>query len=236
MFQHDTTKGESEEKTSSEPRRRSVLIVDNHPLFRHGLATLINAQPDLVPCCEAASSFSALETMRRCPSDVAILDISLPDMNGLELVKAMKVAQPDLPILVLSMHDDSLYALRALRAGALGYVAKGEALTSVLSALRKVVRGEIYVSPRFSGRLVFQAAHPTGDNIDSPLNRLSKRELEVIELLGRGLATKDVALELHLSPKTIETHRAHIKEKMGFKDAVEMIRFAVEWVAHREPD
>lgn len=236
MIQRDTTKTESKAKISSEPHRRSVLIVDNHPLFRHGLATLINAQPDLVTCCEAASAPSALETMRRCPSDVAVLDISLPGMNGLELVKAIRAEQPELPILVFSRHDDSLYALRALRAGALGYVAKGEALTSVLLALRKVAKGEIYVSPRFSGRLVFQVAHPADGKIDSPLNRLSNRELEVVELLGRGLATKDVAFELHLSPKTIETYRAHIKEKLGFKDAAEMIRFAVEWVTHRKPD
>ena len=235
-FQHDTTKIESEGKTSSEPHRRRVLIVDNHPLFRHGLATLINAEPDLVACCEAASAPSALETMRTCPSDVAVLDIPLPGMRGLELIKAMKGEQPDLPILMLSRHDDSLYALRALRAGALGYVTKREALTNVLLALRKVLKGEIYLSPRFSERLVFQATHYIGGNIDSSLNRLTNRELEVIELLGRGLGTKDVASELHLSVKTIETHRAHIKEKLSFRDANELVRFAVEWVVQREPD
>ena len=232
-FQHDTAKIESESKTSSEPHRSRVLIVDNHPLFRHGLATLINAEPDLVACCEAASAPSALETMRTCRSDVAVLDIPLPGMRGLELIKAMKGEQPDLPILMLSRHDDSLYALRALRAGALGYVTKREALTNVLLTLRKVLKGEIYLSPSFSERLIFQATHCFGSNIDS-LNRLSNRELEVIELLGRG--TKDVASELHLSVKTIETHRAHIKEKLGFRDGNELVRFAVEWVAHREPD
>ena len=157
-------------------------------------------------------------------------------MRGLELIKAMKGEQPDLPILMLSRHDDSLYALRALRAGALGYVTKREALTNVLLALRKVLKGEIYLSPRFSERLVFQATHYIGGNSDSPLNRLTNRELEVIELLGRGLGTKDVASELHLSVKTIETHRAHIKEKLSFSDANELVRFAVEWVVQREPD
>ena len=209
--------------------------MDNHPLFRHGLATLINAEPDLVACCEAASAPSALETMRTCRSDVAVLDIPLPGMRGLELIKAMKGEQPDLPILMLSRHDDSLYTLRALRAGALGYVTKREALTNVLLALRKVLKGEIYLSPSFSERLIFQATHCFGSNIDS-LNRLSNRELEVIELLGRGLGTKDVASELDLSVKTIETHRAHIKETLSFRDGNELVRFAVEWVAHREPD
>jgi DNA-binding NarL/FixJ family response regulator len=157
-------------------------------------------------------------------------------MGGLELIKAMKGEQPDLPILTLSTHSVSLYALRALRAGALGYLTKREALTNVVLAIRKVLKGEIYLDPRFGERLIFQVTHPTGGNIDSPLNRLSKRELEVIELLGRGLGTKDVASELHLSVKTIETHRAHIKEKLGFGNAVELIRFAVEWVTQRKLD
>ena len=157
-------------------------------------------------------------------------------MSGLELIKAMKAQQPDLPILVLAMHDDSLYALRALRAGALGYVMKREALTNVLLAIRKVLKGEIYLDPSFSQRLIFRVTHPTGGNVDSPLNGLSKRELEVTELLGRGLGTKHVASALHLSVKTVETHRAHIKEKLGFRDANELVHFAVEWVAQRKPD
>ena len=173
--------------------------------------------------------------MRSCQPDVAVVDISLPGMDGLELVKAMKAEQSDLPILVLSMHDDSLYALRSLRAGALGYVTKGEPLTSIVLALRKVANGEIYVSPKFSGRLTFQAAHSPG-GIESPLNKLSKRELEVIKLLGNGFGSKDVASELRLSAKTIETYRAHIKEKLGFRDAAEMTRFAVEWVTHQKPE
>ena len=236
MVEQDTSKTESGAKTSSGTHRRTVLIADNHPVFLHGLASLINAEPDLVTCGEARSAPSALETMRTCPADVAVLDFSLPGMSGRELIKAMKAQQPDLPILTLSTHSDSLYALRALRAGALGYVAKREALTNVVLAIRKVLKGEIYLDPRFSERLIFQVTHPTGGNIDSPLNRLSKRELEVIELLGRGLGTKNVASELHLSVKTIETHRARIKEKLGFGNAAELIRFAVEWVTQRKLD
>jgi len=179
---------------------------------------------------------SALETMRTCPADVAVLDFSLPGMSGRELIRGMKAQRPNLPILVLARHDDSLYALRALRAGAFGYVMKREALTNVLSAIRKALKGEIYLDPRFSERLVFQAIHPTSGNIDSPLNRLSRRELEVVELLGRGLGTKDVACELHLSVKTIETYRAHIKGKLGFSDGNELVRFAVEWVEQQKPN
>jgi DNA-binding NarL/FixJ family response regulator len=132
------------------------------------------------------------------------------------------------------MHDESLYALRALKAGALGYVMKAEALTHVLDALRKALKGEIYVSPRLSERLIFQAIQSVDSGSGSPVDRLSDRELEVLELLGRGFGTKEIAAELHLSVKTIETHRAHIKEKLGFRDAGEMVRFAIDWVAQEK--
>ena len=214
--------------------KRRVLIVDDHPIFRHGISALINAEPDLRVCAEASSSTSALEAMRTMSPEVALLDISLPGTNGIELIKLMKAEQPKLPLLMLSMHDESLYALRALRAGALGYVMKAEALTHVLAALRKVLRGEIYVSQSFSERLIFQAIQSTDGGMGSPVDRLSDRELEVLELLGRGLGTKGIAGELHLSAKTIETHRAHIKEKLGFRDASEMVRFAIEWVTNEK--
>ncbi len=218
---------------SSEAKRR-VLIVDDHPVFRHGISALINAESDLEVCGEASSSPTALDAMRTLSPDVALLDISLPGTNGIELIKLMKAEQPKLPLLMLSMHDESLYALRALKAGALGYVMKAEALTHVLDALRKVLRGEIYVSPRLSERLIFQAIQTAEGGSGSPVDRLSDRELEVLELLGRGFGTKEIAGELHLSVKTIETHRAHIKEKLGFRDAGEMVRFAIDWVAQEK--
>lgn len=214
--------------------KRRVLIVDDHPVFRHGMAALINAESDLSVCGEADSSPSALDAMRTLLPDVALLDISLPGTNGIELIKLIKAEQPKLPLLMLSMHDESLYALRALRAGASGYVMKAEALTHVLDALRKVLVGEIYVSPRLSERLIFQAIQSPDAGSGSPVDRLSDRELEVLELLGRGFGTKEIAGELHLSVKTIETHRAHIKEKLGFRDAGEMIRFAIDWVAQEK--
>jgi len=216
------------------PTKRRVLIVDDHPVFRHGISALINAEADLVVCGEASSSPSALDAMRNLNPDVGLLDISLPGTNGIELIKLMKAEHPKLPLLMLSMHDESLYALRALKAGALGYVMKAEALTHVLDALRKVLKGEIYVSPRLSERLIFQAIQSADGGSGSPVDRLSDRELEVLELLGRGFGTKEIASELHLSVKTIETHRAHIKEKLGFRDAGEMVRFAIDWVAQEK--
>jgi DNA-binding NarL/FixJ family response regulator len=221
-------------KSAEAVEKRRVLIVDDHPVFRHGISALINAEADLEVCGEASSSPSALEAMRQLKPDVALLDISLPGTNGIELIKLMKAEQPKLPLLVLSMHDESLYALRALRAGALGYVMKAEALTHVLTAIRKVIVGEIFVSPRLSERLIFQAIQSTDAGSGSPVDKLSDRELEVLELLGRGFGTKEVAAELHLSVKTIETHRAHIKEKLGFRDAGEMVRFAIDWVAQEK--
>lgn len=221
-------------KHPSSPAKKTVLIVDDHPVFRHGIASLINAEADLVVCGEAANAQLALAAMRSLKPDVALLDISLPGTNGVELIKLMKAEQPKLPLLVLSMHDESLYALRALRAGALGYVMKAEALNHVLTALRKVLKGDIYVSEKFSERLIFKAIQSIDGGLGSPVDKLSDRELEVLELLGRGFGTREIANELHLSVKTIETHRAHIKEKLGFKDAGEMVRFSIEWVAQEK--
>ncbi len=211
--------------------KRRILIVDDHPVFRHGIGALISAEKDLTVCGEAESAPAALEAMRRLKPDLAMLDISLQGTNGIELIKLMRAEQPRLPVLMLSMHDESLYALRALRAGAKGYVMKAEAPTQVLAALRKVLLGEIYVSPRFSERLVFKAIQSLEGGMGSPVDKLSDRELEVLQLLGKGFGTREIANELHLSVKTIETHRAHIKEKLGFKDAGEMVRFAIDWVA-----
>ncbi len=225
-----------ETKTAREPNgdKRRVLIVDDHPVFRHGMAALINAEPDLAVCGEASNSPLALEAMRTLQPDVALLDVSLPGTNGIELIKLMKAERPKLPLLMLSMHDESLYALRALRAGASGYVMKAEALNQVLNALRKVLKGEVYVSPQFSERLIFKAIHSLDGGMGSPVDQLSDRELEVLQLLGRGFGTREIAGELHLSVKTIETHRAHIKEKLGFKDASEMVRFAIDWVTNEK--
>jgi DNA-binding NarL/FixJ family response regulator len=223
-------------KTETPPtvEKRRVLIVDDHPVFRHGITAMINAEPDLSVCGEAGSAPAALEAMRRLQPDVALVDISLPGTNGIELLKSMRAEFPKMPMLVVSMHDESLYALRALRAGALGYVMKAEALDLILTAIRKVLQGEPFLSPKFSDKLVFKAIRSIDEGLGSPVDKLSDRELEVLNLMGRGFGAQDIANELHLSVKTIETHRAHIKEKLGFSDSKEMVRFAIEWVAQQQ--
>ena len=215
---------------SSGPRKRRVMIVDDHPLFRLGLAALINPEQDLATCCEASSSPGALRMMRTCPPDAAIVDISLPGINGIELIKIVKAELPKLPILVLSMYDEERYALRALRAGALGYLTKSKALGDVLQALRKVLQGGMYVSPQFSERLLRQSVQSEDERSAVLGNRLSPRELEVLELFGRGLVMREIASKLEISPKTIETHRIHIGRKFGFKTSAEMRHFAHCWV------
>jgi DNA-binding NarL/FixJ family response regulator len=223
---------QDETNPSSEAARKRILLVDDHPIFRHGLEDLLKKQADLTVCGHADSAPDALTEMRRLNPDLAIVDVSINGTNGIELVKQMKAELPKLPILVLSMHDESIYALRALKAGALGYVMKAEALQQVIYAVRRVLEGHIFVSPRFGEKLIFKAVH--GGESGSPVDLLSDRELEVLVMLGKGHNTKSIADELHLSVKTIETHRAHIKEKLGFADASEMVRFAVDWVTHQE--
>lgn len=216
------------------PDPRSVLIIDDHPVFRRGIAALIEEQEDLKVCGEAENALTALEAMRQFKPDVALMDINMPGTNGIELIKMALAEHPRLLILILSMHSESLYALRALRAGAKGYVMKAEALASVVTALRKVLNGGVYVSPRFTERLIFKAIRSEEAGMGSPVDKLSDRELEVLQLMGRGFGTRDSATTLNLSIKTIETHRAHIKEKLGFKDPGEMTRFAIDWLAHEE--
>jgi DNA-binding NarL/FixJ family response regulator len=224
----------STSKNGPRETRHRVIIVDDHPLLRRGMASLLSDQPDLDVCGEAQDARGALQAMRDLTPDVALIDINLPGANGLELIKLMLAEQPKLRILVVSMHDESLYALRSLRAGAKGYLMKAEALEQMVSAVRRVAQGDIYVTLRFSERLVFKAIQSLEGGLGSPVDRLSDRELEVLRLLGKGLGTRDIAHSLHLSVKTIETHRAHIKEKLGFKEAAEMVRFAIDWVVHEE--
>lgn len=211
---------------------KRILIVDDHPLFRSGLAELLTQQKDLEVCGQADSAPGALDQMRKHRPDLAIIDVSLHGTNGIELIKLMKAEEPNLAILILSMHDETLYALRALKAGALGYLMKAEAVDHVLRAVRRVLEGNLFVSPRFGEKLIFKAINGSGS--ESLVDSLSDRELEVLTLLGKGHSTKSIAQNLNLSLKTVETHRAHIKGKLGFRDSNEMTRFAVDWVTHQE--
>ena len=220
-------------KTTARPHKGAtghrLLVVDDHPVFRHGMRQLIGQMPEITICAEAENAQLALQAMRQSKPDVALVDVSMPGTNGIELIKLMLAEEPHLAILVVSMHDESLYALRALRAGAKGYVMKQQAMETVLDALRKVVDGGVYVSPQFSERLVFKAIQGSDTDLGSPVDRLSDRELEVLQLFGRGETTRGIADRLHLSVKTIETHRTHIKEKLGLKSAEEFLQFAKEW-------
>lgn len=215
---------------SQSVKTRSVLVVDDHPVFRHGLCLFLEQLPEVVVCGEASNAQSALEHMRRLRPDIVIMDICMPGMNGIELVKHMLAEQPKLLILMLSSYDESLYALRALRAGSKGYVTKQQVMEQILEALKKIMDGGIYVSPEFREKLVFKAiSGSTGDDA-SPVDKLSDREMEVLQLFGQGKTTREISETLRLSTKTVETHRSHIKEKLGFGSAEELMRFAVEWM------
>jgi DNA-binding NarL/FixJ family response regulator len=221
-------------KMSPNADRRSkygILIVDDHPVVRQGLAQLIDQEKDLEVRGHAEDAPQAMRAIKEIQPDMVIVDISLKDTSGMDLVKDMKIRHPDLPILILSMHDESLYAERALRAGAKGYIMKQEATERVITAIRRVLAGEIYVSDRMAAKMVTRIATGVAPSSSSPVESLSDRELEVLRLIGEGHKTRDVADKLHLSVKTIETYRAHIKEKLGFKDGNELFRYAIEWVS-----
>ena len=215
------------EKTTG--KRKRILIVDDHPMMRQGLAQLINSEPDLSVCCEADNARQAFETMVQNKPDLALVDISLPDRNGIELIKDIRALHPDLPVLVVSMHDESLYAERVLRAGGRGYIMKQEGGRKLMEAIRQVLSGQIYVSEKMSARILEIFSGGRRDN-SSPVGRLTDREFEVFQLIGQGEGTRQIAERLGLSVKTVEVHRANIKEKLGVKGANDLMRFAVRWV------
>jgi DNA-binding NarL/FixJ family response regulator len=235
VFEADLmTDPEREMAEAGKTKKKRVLIVDDHPIFRFGLAGLITEQSHLEVCGHADSAPIALDSMRRLKPDLVLLDLSLRGTNGIELIKLMKSEEPSLPILVISMHDEAVFGLRALKAGALGYVMKAEAMNHVAEAISKVIQGKIYVSPKFGEKLIFKAVQSVEAGTGSPVDALSDRELEVLLLIGKGQSTRSIADALHLSVKTIETHRAHIKEKLGFPDSEDMVKFAIDWVTQQE--
>ena len=210
--------------------KAKVLIVDDHPIVRQGLAQLLNGEADFMVCGEADNARKAMAAITDLRPDLAIVDITLQGTNGIELIKNIVAQWPELPILVLSMHDESLYAERALRAGAKGYVMKQEATEKLTGALRRILNGQIYVSEKLADKMMRKAIDGKSVQDTSPVAVLSDRELEVLQLIGQGHGTRQIAEDLNLSVKTIESHRAHIKEKLNLKTAPEMVRFAVQWV------
>jgi len=216
----------------SKAARSRIFIVDDHPIFRQGLAKLIREEADLDVCGEASTTVQALDALRKTPADAVVVDISLPGANGIELVKHLRTEHPNLPILVISAHDERVYALRALRAGAAGYLMKDARENLLIPALRKVLTGKVWVSPAYGEQLIYKVARGT-DGGGSPLDALSDRELEILRLIGEGKSSHQIADALHLSVKTVESHRLHVKEKLDLQTSPELVRFATEWVSQQ---
>jgi len=209
--------------------RKSVLVVDDHPLLRQGLALLINQQHDMQVCGEVEDAHGALQFIAQNLPDIMILDISLKGPDGIELLKSIRALYPDLPVLVLSMHDEAIYAERALRARANGYIMKQEATEKVLVALRRILGGDVYLSDNMSKKMLHQYIDGASSIIQSRIAALSDRELEVFRSIGEGRGTREIAEELHLSVKTVETYQAHIKEKLSLRSGRELIQHAIQW-------
>ena len=208
---------------------KKVMIVDDHPMMRQGLAQLIDNEPDPKVVAEADTGGQGLDIVVKEKLDLAVLDISLPDRNGLELIKDIRSVKPELPILIISMHDEALYAERVLRAGARGYIMKQEGGKKLLQAIRQVLTGQIYVSEKMSARILETFSGRKTEQSASPVARLSDREFEVFQLIGQGKGTKEIAQHLNLSVKTVEVHRAKIKEKLSLLSATDLVRYAVRW-------
>jgi DNA-binding NarL/FixJ family response regulator len=215
------------------PEAKRIVIVDDHPLFRKGLEQLINSESSFAVCGEADNAGQAMDVIRNLNPDLVIVDLSLPGANGIELIKNIRAEFQALPILVLSMHDESLYALRALRAGADGYVMKHEAMANVIQAIHEVFNGRPYLSPAMAAQVITKFSHRQTEGEVDAVERLSDRELEILELIGKGNEVREIAKLLHLSPKTVETHRAHIKDKLDLKNSREVARFALQWLQSR---
>lgn len=214
--------------------KKRILIVDDHPMMREGLAQLIEHEPDLQTASQADSAAQALQLMSASLPDLLLLDISLPDKNGLELIKDVHTLYPSLPVLVVSMHDESLYAERVLRAGGRGYIMKQEGGKKLMLAIRQVLAGQIYVSERISSKILEGFSGHRADS-HSPVEKLSDREFEVFQFLGQGQATRQIAQHLHLSVKTVEVHRANIRKKLRLASGAELVHYAIRWHEAQKP-
>jgi DNA-binding NarL/FixJ family response regulator len=216
----------------NQSRKHRVLLVDDHPLVRRGVADVIAREPDLELCGEAADVMEAMSEVERSNPDVVVIDLSLKTGHGLDLLEKIKARGSQVKTLVSSMHDETLFAERVLRAGAMGYVTKQEPPETLVRAIRQVLRGEVYLSPRMTNRLLRRVASGNSAGED-PVADLSNRELEVYEMIGQGLTIQQIAMRLQLSPKTVETHREKIKQKLNVKNSAELNRRAVQWVLER---
>jgi DNA-binding NarL/FixJ family response regulator len=217
------------QRKAGQQEKSGIFVVDDHPLMRQGLTQLINSEPDLYVCGEAEDAPHALTGISAKHPDLVIVDISLQGNNGIELTKSIKALYKDLRVMVLSMHDEHVYAQRVLRAGANAYVMKQEAPDRVIQAIRRTLSGDIYVSEKVGAQILHQIVSGRPGSA-SPIDSLSDRELEIIQLIGEGRTTREIAGSLNVSVKTVESHRAHIKEKLDLKNAAELVQYCVQWV------
>ena len=221
---------------TTQSSRKGILLVDDHSFMRAGLAQLIDRQPDMKVCGEAGDPAEAIQQLAKTKPDLVLTDLTMPGRSGLEFIKDLYAVNPATPVLVISMHDESVYAERVLRAGARGYIMKGAGGENLLIALRQILRGEVYVSPQMSARILegLSGGKPRGSS--SPIEKLTDREFEIFQLIGQGKSTRDIAAQLHLSPKTVDVHRTHLREKLELKDTTALIRHAVRWVETQGTD
>jgi DNA-binding NarL/FixJ family response regulator len=210
-------------------KKNRVFVVDDHPIVRQGLAMLINRETDMMVCGDAEDAQTAMQAIATVKPDILVVDISLNGPDGLDLLKDIRIRYPEMPVLILSMHDESIYAERALRAGAQGYIMKQEATEKVLVALRRILSREIYVSERIANRMLQRYIGSPTVGRPSSIADLTDRELEVFRLIGEGHSTRQIAEELHISVKTVESYQAHIKEKLSLRSARELVQHAIQW-------
>jgi len=220
----------SSEQEKASPEKRRIVLVDDHPITREGVRVLIDQEPDLMVCGQSDSAPAALQLIQKVKPDLAIVDITLKTTSGIELMKSLKAVMPDLPVLIMSMHDELLYAERALRAGAKGYIMKHEASDRILDALRKVLAGELYLSDKMKEKMLHSLVRSRKDEVVFTIDTLSDREMEVFQLIGNGFSTRQIAEKLNLSVKTIDSYREHLKLKLHLKKGADLVRHAIQWV------
>lgn len=227
-----------DQRESAEPAtaKKRIFIVDDHAMFRDGLRRLIDLEPDLTVCGDAPDAATGLRAMRESAPDLAIVDISLDTTSGIDLIKAIKRDYEDMPVLVVSMHSESLYGDRALRAGAMGYVMKSEPATTVIAAIRKVLGGNVHISEKMATLVVSKFVKGEPEQTPSPLEALSDRELEVFRMLGQGKGTREIAQEMNVALPTVSSFKNRIKEKLKFKNSTEMILFSLQWFRQETTD
>ena len=225
----------SKKKIAPKKAPKNILIVDDHPMMREGLRQIIGSEPDLVVCGEAENAFQALELVEKLKPDLVLADITLPDKSGLELIKDIQAVHPKMPIMVISMHDETFYAERVLRAGGRGYIMKHEGGKKIMQAIRRVLSGQICVSENMSAKILEIFSGHRKEAAGSPVENLTDRQFEVFRHIGEGLSTKEIAGQMRISAKTVEIHRMNVKAKLNLKTMAELIRYAVRWVESQLP-